>query len=285
MRSSWLGWVLSLAAAAHMAAAELPDGLYARFTTSMGAFTAKLYHDQTPRTVAHFVGLAESTQPVIDFTLPGVVKRRFYDGLIFHRVVKGFVIQTGSPNGNGTDGPGYTIANEIKPDLKHGKAGMLGAARTSAQDTYGAQLYFTLTNTPALDGAYTVWGETVEGLDVVLAIGNVLTGAGDKPVTAVVIQKVDILRIGASALAFDPAKVAPPLPRPKTKELTMLVGTNSLDFSWKTNADASYRILYSPNLKTWTDTGLFRDDKIPGSNLYNNPNNPVFFFRLFEVQF
>lgn len=285
MRSSWLGWVLSLAAAAHVAAAELPDGLYARFTTSMGAFTAKLYHEQTPRTVANFVGLAEGTQPLIDFMLPGVVKRRFYDGLIFHRVVKGFVIQTGSPNGNGSDGPGYTIANEIKPDLKHSKAGMLGAARTSAQDTYGAQLYFTLTNTPALDGSYTVWGETVEGLDVVLAIGNVLTGAGDKPVTPVILQKVDILRIGASALAFDPAKVAPPLPQPKTKELTMLVGTNSLDFSWKTNADASYRILYSPNLRTWTDTGLFRDDKIPGSNLYNNPNNRVFFFRLFEVQF
>ncbi len=285
MRSSWTVWFLFLAAATRMAAAELPEGLYARFTTSMGAFTAKLYHEQTPRTVANFVGLAEGTQPFIDFTLPGVVKRRFYDGQTFHRVVKGFVIQTGSPNGNGTDGPGYTIANEIKTDLKHGKAGMLGAARTSAQDTYGAQLYFTLTNTPALDGAYTVWGETVEGLDVVLAIGNVLTGVGDKPVTPVILQKVDILRIGASALAFDPAKVTPPLPQPKTKELTMIVGTNSLDFSWKTNVDASYRILYSPNLKTWNDTGLFRDDKIPGSNLYNNPANPVFFFRLFEVQF
>jgi cyclophilin family peptidyl-prolyl cis-trans isomerase len=272
-----------LLVAFRLVGADLPDGLYAKFTTTKGDITAKLYFEQTPRTVAHFVALAEGTQPFIDFAHPSVAKRPFYDGLTFHRVIKGFVIQSGSPNGLGTDGPGYTIANEIQPALTHNRAGMLGAARTSQQDTYGAQFYFTLTNTPALDGQYTVWGETVEGLDVVLAIGDVPTGANDKPVAPVVIEKVEILRLGAAALAFDPAKVTPSLPEPRTKALTMEVGTNSLNFTWQTNANASYRILYSPSLRTWSDTGLFRNDNIPGSNLYTN--NPAFFFRLFEVQF
>lgn len=268
-------------------AAQLPDGLYARFTTSMGVITAKLYYDKTPRTVAHFVALAEGTQPFIDFVNVTVTNRHFYDGLTFHRVIKGFVIQTGSPNGQGTDGPGYTIANEIQAGLTHSKAGILGAARTQQQNTYGAQFYFTLTNTPSLDGQYTVWGETVEGLDVVLAIGNVATDVNDKPTTPVVLQKVEILRIGAAAQAFDPAKVTPALPLARNKEMEILATTNSLHFTWQTNANATYRILYNSGLTNWpvagSDTGLFRDNQIDGTVLFTN--NPAYFFRLFEVQF
>ncbi len=278
---------LCLAGALGRAAAQLPDGLYARFTTTKGVFTAKLYYDQTPRTVADFVGLAEGTQPFIDFAAVTVTNRHFFDGLLFHRVIKGFVIQTGSPNGIGTDGPGYTIANEIKPTLTHSKAGMLGAARTQQQDTYGAQFYFTLTNTPALDGQYTVWGETVDGLDVVLAIGDVATDANDKPTTPVVLQKVEILRIGAAAMAFDPAKVTPALPQAKNKEVNIVATTNTLNFTWQTNANAGYRILYSPVLTNWpafdSDTQLFQDNKINGDALLSG--NPQYFFRLFEVQF
>jgi hypothetical protein len=186
----------------------------------------------------------------------------------------------------GTDGPGYTIANEIKPALKHSKAGILGAARTSQQDTYGAQFYFTLTNTPALDGQYTVWGETVEGLDVVLAIGDVATDVNDKPTTPVVLQKVEILRIGAAAMAFDPAKVTPALPLARNKEVTVVSTPTTLNFTWQTNANAGYRILYNPGLTNWSgggDTGLFQDNKISGTSLFLT--KPQYFFRLFEVQF
>ena len=282
MRTLWRAVILLLLTC-RLSASELPDGLYARLVTSMGTITLKLYYDQTPRTVANFVGLAEGTHPFIDFAQPNVVKRHFYDGLIFHRVVKGFVIQTGSPNGNGTDGPGYVIGHEIKAGLKHGKAGMLGAARTSAQNTYGAQFYLTLTNTPFLDNQYTVWGETVEGLDVVLAIGSVATGANDKPLTPVVLQTVEILRIGAAALAFDPEKVVPALPQPKTKEVTLVSKTNSLTLSWRTNSAAYYRVLYGTDFKSWQDSGLFFDSSADLSGFLTQ--QPKYFFRLFEIQY
>ena len=116
----------------------------------------------------------------------------FYNDLIFHRVVEGFVIQDGCPYGTGYGGPGYTIPDEIYPGFHHDQAGILAMARTSAPNSAGSQYYITLAPAPHLDGNYAIFGKVVQGLDVVLAIGQVPVDANDHPVTPV---NIDTLRV------------------------------------------------------------------------------------------
>jgi peptidyl-prolyl cis-trans isomerase A (cyclophilin A) len=174
---------------------KLNPGVYANFETSMGNFTCELFEKDAPITVANFIGLAEGTKewrdPKTGTTMKG---KPLYNGLIFHRIIDGFMIQGGDPAGNGTGGPGFAIKDEIK--LKHDKAGTLAMANAGA-NTAGSQFYVTVAPQPGLDSqrAYTVFGQVVSGLDVVLAIGKVKTGAGDRPVTPVVIKKVSIERV------------------------------------------------------------------------------------------
>ncbi len=150
----------------------LPAGLYAHFTTSEGAFTVRLFEEEAPTTVATFAGLAEGRIEWQDPVTRQPVKRPFYDGLIFHRVEPGFVIQGGDPEGTGTGGPGYTIPAEI--NHKHVR-GALAWARTGDQvnperASSGSQFYITLQATPFLDGQYTAFGQVTQGMDVVLKI-------------------------------------------------------------------------------------------------------------------
>jgi peptidyl-prolyl cis-trans isomerase A (cyclophilin A) len=174
---------------------KLNPGVYANFETSMGNFTCELFEKDAPITVANFIGLAEGTKewrdPKTGTTMKG---KPLYNGLIFHRIIDGFMIQGGDPAGNGTGGPGFAIKDEIK--LKHDRAGTLAMANSGA-NTAGSQFYVTVAPQPGLDSqrAYTVFGQVVSGLDVVLAIGKVKTGAGDRPVTPVVIKKVSIERV------------------------------------------------------------------------------------------
>lgn len=191
-------------------AAPSADGLYARFDTSLGTFWCQLEFTRAPRTVANFVSLAEGTRPWLDFNRATVSNRRFYDGLTFHRVVQGFVIQGGSPNGLGNDNPGYTFKDEFHPQLRHSAAGVLSMAN-SGSNSNGSQFFVTLTNTPHLDDKHSVFGTVVEGLDVVFAIGAVAV-TDERPVTPVIMNAVTIERRGAAAQAFDPAAVTPPLP-------------------------------------------------------------------------
>ncbi len=147
------------------------------FETSMGTFKVELFEDKAPRTAQNFISL---------------VNKGFYNGLIFHRVIDGFMIQGGDPKGNGTGGPGYVIPDEFHKDLKHTGAGMLSMAN-AGPNTGGSQFFITLDATPWLDGKHAIFGKVVEGLDVVKAIGKVKTGAQDRPQTDVVMKKITIV--------------------------------------------------------------------------------------------
>ena len=148
----------------------------ANFETSMGNFTIELFEQHAPKTVENFVKLAE---------------KKFYDGVIFHRVIDGFMIQGGDPTGTGRGGPGYQFADEFHPQLKHTSEGILSMAN-AGPNTNGSQFFITLTATPHLDGKHAVFGKVVEGMDVVKKIGKTPTKAGDRPVTDVVMKAVRI---------------------------------------------------------------------------------------------
>ncbi len=164
---------------------KLADGLYAEIKTERGTILCQLEFEKTPMTVSNFVGLAEGT-----LKANGQTGHRFYDGLTFHRVVAGFVIQGGDPKGDGSGGPGYEIPNETRPDLKHDAAGVMAMAN-SGPDTNGSQFYITMGAAAWLDGGYSVFGHVVQGQDVVNAVKE-----GDH------MTSVRIVRVGAAAGAF-----------------------------------------------------------------------------------
>jgi len=170
--------------------------LLAHFTTSEGTFTARLFDQDAPSTVGNFVGLAEGTKEWTDPRSGRKVKQAYYDGTIFHRIIAGFMIQGGDPLGQGTGGPGYTFADEFNPKLRHGKAGILSMANRGP-NTNGGQFFITLDQTPWLNDKHTVFGEVVEGMDVVKTIGAAATSKpGDRPIKPITIQSVTIERKG-----------------------------------------------------------------------------------------
>jgi cyclophilin family peptidyl-prolyl cis-trans isomerase len=149
---------------------------YARFETTLGDFTVELFESQVPKTVENFVKLAQ---------------KNFYDGVIFHRVIDGFMIQGGDPTGTGRGGPGYQFADEFHPELKHSGEGILSMAN-AGPNTNGSQFFITLAPTPHLNNRHTVFGKVTEGMDIVRKIGKTPTKAGDRPETDVVMKKVTI---------------------------------------------------------------------------------------------
>lgn len=172
--------------------------MFALFDTSMGQFKARLHFKRAPKTVDNFVGLAEGTKEFTDPETNKPTKRRFYDGLTFHRIIDGFMIQGGCPMGTGRGGPGYTFEDEFHPNLRHDKEGILSMANRGP-NTNGSQFFITLGAVPHLDAqrpkaGYSIFGEIVEGMDVVKKIGSVKTGINDKPAEDVVIKSVTIIR-------------------------------------------------------------------------------------------
>jgi peptidyl-prolyl cis-trans isomerase A (cyclophilin A) len=168
--------------------------LNAHFTTSEGNFTVRLFEEDVPTTVANFVGLAEGTKEFTDPTGGQKTKRPFFDGLTFHRVIDGFMIQGGDPLGTGTGGPGYKFADEFSPKLRHSKAGILSMAN-AGPNSNGSQFFITLAPTPWLDNKHSIFGEVVEGMDVVQKIGKTATSKPhDRPVKPITIQNVKISR-------------------------------------------------------------------------------------------
>jgi peptidyl-prolyl cis-trans isomerase A (cyclophilin A) len=168
--------------------------LNAHFTTSEGSFTVRLFEQEAPNTVANFVGLAEGTKEWTDPRSGQKVKRPYYDGLIFHRVIAGFMIQGGDPLGTGTGGPGFKFADEFHPKLRHTKAGILSMAN-AGPNSNGSQFFITLAATPWLDNKHSIFGEVVEGMDVVEKIGGTATGKpGDRPLKQITVQSVKIQR-------------------------------------------------------------------------------------------
>lgn len=200
-RSTLLG-MLGLLAFTHLmgnpmeseAADKKEPGTYAVFNTSEGTFTARLFDKEVPNTVANFVGLADGSKEWTDPRSGQKVKKPFYNGLIFHRVIDGFMLQGGCPIGQGTGGPGYKFADEFNPKLRHSKPGILSMAN-SGPNTNGSQFFVTLVPTPHLDNRHSVFGEVVSGMDVVQKIGKTKTGPGDRPVKEVVMKTVTIEKV------------------------------------------------------------------------------------------
>jgi cyclophilin family peptidyl-prolyl cis-trans isomerase len=149
---------------------------HAIFETSMGTFKAEIFEDKAPLTSANFIKLAQ---------------KGFYDGIIFHRIIPNFMVQTGDPKGNGTGGPGYEIKDEFGPGLRHNKPGMLSMAN-SGPDTAGSQFFITTVPTPWLDGKHAIFGKIVEGQDIVDNISKVERSSNDKPLVPIKIKKLTI---------------------------------------------------------------------------------------------
>lgn len=138
--------------------------------TNYGTFKIKLYPEEAPKTVAHIKELVE---------------KGFYNGIIFHRIIAGFVIQGGDPTGTGTGGSGKSIPDEFNNNLKHSKKGMVAMANSGRPNSQDSQFYITLAPLDFLDGKYTVFGEVIEGMDVITKMGNVQTDRGDRPIEEV----------------------------------------------------------------------------------------------------
>jgi peptidyl-prolyl cis-trans isomerase A (cyclophilin A) len=148
----------------------------ATIETNHGTFTLELFDDKAPKTAGNFADLAE---------------KGFYDGIVFHRVIEGFMIQGGCPMGRGTGGPGYTIPDEFGEGLAHDDEGILSMAN-AGPNTGGSQFFITLAATPWLNGKHAIFGKVVDGMDVVRAIGSTPTGPGDRPREDVTMKSVKI---------------------------------------------------------------------------------------------
>jgi peptidyl-prolyl cis-trans isomerase A (cyclophilin A) len=200
----WLAGTIALGAEE----LKQPPGTYVVFHTTKGKIVCRLFTEKAPRTTENFIGLVEGTKEWVDPKTGERVKRPFYSGLIFHRVIPGFMIQGGCPLGTGVGGPGYTFPDEFNPDLKHNKPGILSMAN-AGPNTNGSQFFITVAPTPHLNGRHSVFGEVVEGMDVVNQIANVPRDQRDRPLKDVVMTKVEIVRI---------AKPTPETPKPEKKE-------------------------------------------------------------------
>lgn len=180
-----------------------PKKMFANFEIEsdgkpMGTIRVKLHHQLVPNTVDNFVGLVEGTKEFTESVAskgkPGdKVKRRFYDGTIFHRIIPGFMIQGGDPQGSGRGGPGYEFKDEFHPSLKHDKKYVLSMANRGA-NTNGSQFFITVAPTPHLDNKHAIFGEVVSGQDVVDKVAGSPRDNMDKPKTDIVIKKITIDR-------------------------------------------------------------------------------------------
>jgi len=167
-------------------------GTYAEFDTNMGNFTCKLFPKEAPATVANFVGLAEGTKEWQDPRSGQKVNKPFYNGLTFHRIIDGFMIQGGCPLGTGTGGPGYKFKDEFADNLSFDRPGLLAMAN-SGPGTNGSQFFVTLGTPTHLNHHHTIFGEVVSGMDVVNKIGKVATSPdGNRPLQPVIIKEIKI---------------------------------------------------------------------------------------------
>ena len=167
--------------------------LFARFETSMGNITVRLLEREAPRTVANFVALATGQVEWTDPATGQKTKRPLYSGTQFHRVIPEFMIQGGCPMGRGTGNPGWKFGDEFGPGLRHDRPGVLSMAN-SGPNTNGSQFFITLAPTPWLDNKHAIFGEVVEGMDIINALGKTATGTQDRPVKDIVINHVTVER-------------------------------------------------------------------------------------------
>ena len=172
----------------------LKTGLYAILNTSKGTVTCQLFEKEAPKTVANFTGLADGTKEWTDPKTGKKTKSKFYDGLIFHRVIPKFMIQGGDPEGTGRGGPGYKFEDEFTSGLLFDKPGRLAMAN-AGPNTNGSQFFITTVPTPWLNNKHTIFGQVIVGMDVIEAIESVKRDGRDKPIEDVTITKLEIKRV------------------------------------------------------------------------------------------
>ena len=171
----------------------MTDTLTATLRTNAGPVVIRLFPDHAPKTVGNFVELAEGSRQWTDPRTGRATTDKLYDGTIFHRVIPDFMIQGGDPLGSGVGGPGYKFADEIHPDLTFDRPYLLAMAN-AGPGTNGSQFFITVVPTPWLNGKHTIFGEVIEGADVVDRISRVKTGSQDRPAEDVTIESVTLER-------------------------------------------------------------------------------------------
>ena len=263
---------------------ELEDGVYAEINTSLGTMVIQLNYKETPVTVANFIALSKGNHPDVKQQFK---EKKFYNGLIFHRVMDKFMIQGGCPIGNGSGNPGYTFDDEINPNLKHDKAGILSMAN-SGPATNGSQFFITEVPTPWLDGKHTVFGQVISGIEIQDKISNVKTAIANRPENDVIINSINIIKIGESANNFDEVSVwineEPKLEKrrieiekAKREEINKQLENLSKDYT-TTASGLKYKILVSTKNKKAVNgnnvkvhyTGKLMDGSIFDSSLRRN---------------
>ena len=182
---------------------ELEEGIYAEFITTKGIMVAKLNYKKAPITVSNFVSLAEGTNTAVS---PKYKEKKYYNNLLFYRVINEFMIQSGAPTNSGKGNPGYRFTDEFHPDLKHNKPGILSMANPKANSN-GSQFFITEVAKPHLDNTHSVFGELVIGLNILDSISNTKVDKKNRPLKDIVIKKLNILRIGKNALQFNAPKI------------------------------------------------------------------------------
>ena len=260
------------------------NGIFADFVTSKGNFTCQLDYTNAPRMTANFIGLATGQRAWLDLTTGRARTNAFYNGLTFHRIIAGFMNQGGSPNGMGTDGPGYALKNEFSPKLVFDRFGVLAMAN-SGPNSDGAQFFITVAPFPAGNNTYSIFGRVVSGSNVVYAINQVLTGANDVPLTPVIIQQVSIRRVGTAAQAFNIHAQGLPIVTNLSLGIAAIPGQVSLTFSNRQYADN--QLFGTTNLTGgWTANALGIETAAPVTNRVLQANDaPRKFFRLAQVQY
>lgn len=263
--------------------AQYTNGIYAEFNTSMGSFTCRLEYALAPKAVANFVGLATGQRAWLDIP-SGVVKTNpFYNGTTFHRVIAGFMNQGGSPNGLGTDDPGYAFEDEFSPTLRHDSFGVLSSAN-SGPDSNGSQFFVTAGPTPWLNDVHTVFGKLYGGSNVVYAINHVVTGANDKPLTNILINSINIQRVGTAAQTFNIHAQGLPVVTNLNLRLSVTGAVASLVFSNRFFADN--RLYSSTNLQNWAGQTLgIEASGAPANTSLQSAALPKRFFRAAQIQY
>jgi peptidyl-prolyl cis-trans isomerase A (cyclophilin A) len=260
------------------------DGIFADFTTSLGNFTCALDYTNAPRTVANFIGLATGQRAWLDLVSGRVRTNAFYDGLTFHRVIAGFMNQGGSPNGQGSDGPGYAFKDEFTPSLTFSNSWILAMAN-SGPDSNGSQFFVTVGPQTHLNNKHSIFGRVTSGTNVVNTINHVATSpSNDKPLTNVVIQTVTIRRVGTAAQAFNINSQSLPAVVNPGARFSLTSSNVTLQFTNRLYADN--RFYSTTNLNSWTGELLGIETDSSFSNAVTRSRTaPQGFYSLAQVQY
>lgn len=284
-------------------------GIHADFavsqgSTPLGTFRVRLDYEKAPRTCANFIGLATGQRPWIDENT-GEIRESvpFYDGLTFHRLIHSFIIQSGSPNGDGMDGPGYSIQDEYDATLRHSGRYILSMAKGSLQDSGGSQFFITLAATPGLDDKHSVFGEVVSGKDIIddftdpsdfptdtseAGIPPFTLGQLNRPITPIIINSVTI---GGDDLAGfdldDPAHRLPTIRAVSIKDIEADLPNDFFSVTYDRAFQTDYFSFESFDLSTWAPIArILSVGAVPDYDFGLSELDPArFFLRLSSVDY